>query len=174
MVFVDPHLEVSLIAIVLSSLSQVVQFTFGNKREMMKHQAKMKEKQKKINELAKSSHPGAKKELEQAQNEMLESMQAVMQNMSRTMIFSLVIFVPAFFVLGSLYTGLTFGLPIPIPWLSPEFDLLNPVKWFSLYTQTNFLGWYALNSIIFSLVIINPLVKLYEKRKEENKNANAR
>ncbi|GEM_PF-1482273 len=169
MVFFNPQLEVSLIAIVLTLVSQAVQITFGNKKEMLRHQGEMKKRQDKMKELAKSKHPDAKKQIEEAEKEMLESMNVVMKSSMKLMVASFVIFVPAFFFLSQIYEGLVFGLPIPIPWVAPEpgFDFFNPFTWFSLYSQTNFIGWYALNALIFSLLIVNPIMKFLEKRKGE-------
>lgn len=167
MVFIDPRIELSILAFLLSIVSQGVQIVFGNKKEMLRHQAEMKKKQDKIKELSKSTNPNAKKELDKIQNEMMESFQVVMKSSTKIMMYSFVIFIPALFILSNLYGENTFVLPIPIPWFAPEpgFEILNPFSWFSMYNQTNFIGWYALNSLVFSFLIINPLMKLYDKRK---------
>ena len=167
MVFVDPQIEVSVIAVLLAIVSQGLQLTLGNKKEMLRHQGEMKKKQAKLKELSKSTHPDAKKQLEVIEKEMMESLNVVMKSSMKLMIASMVIFLPVFIGLSSIYGENIFHLPIPIPWFSVQFDFLNPIGWFSLYNSTSFVGWYFLNALIFSLLIINPLVKLYEKRKEQ-------
>ena len=166
MVFFNPQLEISVLAALLAVVSQFVQTKFGNRREMLKHQEDMKKKQDKMKTLVQSNNPGAKKEIEELEKEMLESLNMVMKMSTRTMIYSMVIFLPAFFLLGMFYSDAVINLPIPIPWFAPDLSLVNPFTWFSLYTQTNWTGWYVLNSLVFSLLILTPLTKFLEKRKE--------
>lgn len=169
MVFVDPHIEVSIVAAALAVVSQLVQFRFGNKREMQKHQEELKKHQSKLKELSKKTDTSSKKEMEEVEKKMMDSLSIVMKSTNKLLISSMVIFLPAFFVLSTIYGEFTFDLPIPIPWFAPEpgFDFFNPLTWFSLYNQTNFVGWYALSSLVISLLIVNPLIKMWEKRKGE-------
>lgn len=166
MVFFNPQLEISILAALLAVVSQFVQTRFGNRKEMIRHQTEMKKNQEKMKKLVQSNNPNAKKEMEILEKEMLESLNMVMKMSTKTMIYSMVIFLPAFFLLGMFYSEAVINLPIPIPWFAPDLALLNPFSWVSFYTQTNWVGWYVLNSIIFSLLIITPLTKYLENRKE--------
>ena len=170
MVFIDPHIEVSIVAAVLAFLSQAVQFRFGNKKEMMKHQEELKKHQNTLKELSKKQDATSKKQMEEVEKKMMDSLSVVMKSTNKLLISSMVIFLPAFFVLSQIYGTLTFDLPIPIPWFAPApgFDFLNPFSWFALYNQTSFVGWYALSSLVISLVIVNTLVKMWEKRGAKN------
>jgi uncharacterized membrane protein (DUF106 family) len=170
MVFIDPQLEISIAAAALAVFSQAVQFRFGNKKEMVKHQAELKKHQSRLKELSKNPNASSKKEMEEVEKKMMDSLSVVMKSTNKLLIASMVIFLPAFFVLSAIYGEFTFNLPVPIPWLAPEpgFELFNPLTWFSLYNQTNFVGWYALSSLVFSLLIVNPLIKMWEKRGAKN------
>ncbi len=166
MVFFNPQLEVSVIAAALVVVSQAVQEMFGKRKELLKYQEDMKKKQAKMKELVKSTHPNAKKELEEAEKEMLESLNFITKNSMRMMVVSLIVFLPVYFLLGQIYGHLTFNLPIPIPWFAVSLEMFNPFTWFELYSQTNFVGWYALNALFFSLFIINPIMKFLQKKNE--------
>ncbi|MEM4256896.1 MAG: hypothetical protein QXD98_00900, partial [Candidatus Diapherotrites archaeon] len=68
---------------------------------------------------------------------------------------SMVFFLPAFWLLSSLYGEAVINLPVPVPWFG-NFDLFNISTWNNLiilYDKTNYLGWYILIYLVFSLII---------------------
>jgi len=69
-------------------------------------------------------------------------------------LYSLVVFLPAFAILGFFYGEAVIDLPISTPWLVQGFDLLNTATWgIQLYDQTNWFGWYFLSYLIITIII---------------------
>lgn len=148
-----PMVEIAGISLVLAIVSQIIQNKFMDKEAMKKHQENMKVKQKRMKELMGKEDQKSKNELEALEKELMESMQKMMEGSTRTMMFSLVIFLPAYWLLGHFYEKTTINLPIPIPWLAEGFDLFNFSTWgIKIYEQTNWLGWYFLTYLIISMI----------------------
>jgi len=153
MVF-GPMVDITLITAVLAVLTQFVQNKFIDKDQMKRQQEEIKQKQKKMQELMKKGDPKSKNELEQMEKEMLETMQKMMGASSKVMVASMVIVLPAYFLLGMLYANDIIKLPIPIPWLANGFDLFNISTWgIDIYHETNWVGWYFLSYIVISIIL---------------------
>ena len=106
MALFSPPVDISLISIFLVTASQIMQRTVVDKREMKRQQDQMKENQKKMKELMSKQDQKSKNQLEALEKEMLDSMNSVMKGSMRLMLYSLVVFIPAFFFMG----GFDFGV----------------------------------------------------------------
>ncbi len=152
--FFNAMAEIAIITAVLALVSQAIQDRFINREQMKKQQEEMKQRQKKMKELMKKDGQKSKNELESLEKEMLESMQKMMSGSSKVMIASMVVFLPAFALLGFLYAAEKIILPIPLPWFVQGFDLFNIGTWgISIYTETNWLGWYFVSYLVITLVL---------------------
>ncbi len=154
----SPHIDIALVAVVLSLLSQVMRRVLTDQKNIKKMQKGMKDKQAKIKELMKKEDAKSKKELERLQGEMMEGMALMMKGTNKLMLVSMVVFLPTFWFLGGVYGNFEFPLPVPLPWFGGEFFI-------TLVSSTNFVGWYFVCSLVFSLVI-NGIINAIEKRKE--------
>ena len=163
MVFISPQIDIALVAVALSIVSQLMQRRFVNKKEMKRKQNEMKEKQERMKELMKSEDPKAKNEADALQAEMMENMSTMMKGSMKLMVFSMVLFIPTLWFLSSTYEGIAINLPIPIPWFGGESFIM-------LYNTTSWLGWYILCSLTFSLSL-NAAINIYEKVKSGGENA---
>ncbi len=154
MAFFTPLIDISAITLVLALASQFVQEKFMKKDEMKKHQAEMKARQQRMKELMQKADQKSKNELEALEKEMMEGMQKMMQGSSKVMIASLVIFLPAFAILGALYDKEIIGLPFPLPWLANGFDLFKTGTWgIEVYSQTNWFGWYFISYLAITIAM---------------------
>jgi len=149
---IDPATDIVLIAIAMSIVSQVIRRRFVNEKEMKEYQKTMKDRQGKIKGLMGKEDPKSKQELEKLQKEMMEGMGTMMQGSMKMMMVSMAIFIPLFFIVGLFYSEAVIDLPIPIPWLGVE-------QFIELYEQTNWIGWYILNSLVFG-ILISSLMKV--------------
>ena len=155
--------DISLITVALAAVSQFLQNKFAHRDEMKKHQDEIKKKQAKMNELMKKKDSGSQKELEQVQGEMLEEMNRMMSKSTKVMMFSLVVFLPAYWVLGAVYGKDIIALPVPLPWLKEGFDLFNLGTWgIQLYNVTNWFGWYFVSYLV-TTIAIGQLMNLSKK-----------
>ncbi len=166
MVLFNPMVELSLIAVAMVIIQQAIQEKIGNKKQLKEHQEKMKNIQEKVKGLIKKDDEKSRNERESLEKEMIESMNIVMQGSMKFMVVSLVIVLPLFWIAGLVYGAETINLPLPVPWFAASLELFNPLTWIELYSQTNWIGWYVLNSIIFSILIVNPLMKIIESKKK--------
>ncbi|MBN2127049.1 MAG: DUF106 domain-containing protein [Candidatus Diapherotrites archaeon] len=158
MVFIDSGIEIIGITLLLSVASQMLRRKYAHPKEMKIQQDKMKEIGKKQKELMAKTDDKSKKESENLQNEMFQIMGEMNGKLMKNMMVSMVLFLPALFVLRTFYEGIIFGLPIPIPWFGENWSI-------QLYNETNWLGLYALLSLIFGL-ILNIIINIIEKNKE--------
>ena len=151
---VNPMIDIIAISAVLSVSSKILQAKFIDKDKMKAQQAGMKEKQKKMQELMKQNDPKSKNELEAMEKEMMETMNKMMSGSMKVMMFSMALFLPAFFIMGFLYEEAVINLPIPIPWLAEGFDLFNIGTWgISMYNETNWFGWYFVAYLAITIII---------------------
>ncbi|MBI2597709.1 MAG: DUF106 domain-containing protein [Candidatus Diapherotrites archaeon] len=161
-------IELALISIALSLFHRVLAMKVGNQKQLKEHQEKMKKTQERIKELVKKDDEKSKREREGLEKEMLESMNIIMSGSTKLMLVSLVVILPVFAIMGSVYGQEVINLPVPVPWVKTGAELFNPITWgIQIYNQTNWIGWYVLFSLIFSLAILNPLVKIYENSKKK-------
>ncbi len=152
--FFDAMIEISLVTLVLAFVSQFIQNKFVDRDKMKAKQLEMKEKQKRMKELAGKSDQKSLKELEVLEGELLESMQEMMSGSTKVMVFSLLVFFPAFVLLGHFYSDVVISLPVPLPWFAEGFDLFNVSSWgIKFYSETNWLGWYFVSYLIITLLI---------------------
>ncbi len=147
MVVFSAVIDVSLFAILVGIISQVLQRKLMNKKEQKAKQDKMKEKQKKLKELMKNQDEKSRKEAEQLNIELMQDMKDMFKGMQKFMIASFVVILPIFYLGVSSYAKETF---IVFGWQVPEF-------FFAPY-----IVWYMISSIIFSL-IFNAVMKIIEK-----------
>ena len=163
---ISPMVDIVGISLALSIVSQIVQKKFMNRDEMKKHQESMKEKNKRMKELIGKDDHKSKNELEALEKEMLESMQKMMNGSMKVMIASSVVFLPAYWLLGHFYGTAVIDLPIPIPWFVQGFNLFDTATWkgiIEIYHQTNWLGWYLLTYLLFSMAM-NAIVDFIKKK----------
>ena len=153
--FIDPATDIVIIALVMSIVSQLLRRRFVDEQAMKEYQKNMKERQEKMKELMKKEDQKSKQELENMQKEMMEGMSTMMQGNMKMMMVSMGIFIPLFFIVGLFYSEAVIALPIPIPWFGTE-------QLIQLYTETSWIGWYVLNSLIFG-ILINVGVKGFGK-----------
>jgi uncharacterized membrane protein (DUF106 family) len=166
---IGPMFEIFGISLFLAVVSQIIQNKFMDKEAMKKHQDDMKAKQKRMKELIGKDDEKSKNELETLEKELMESMQKVMEGSTKTMLFSLVVFLPAFWLLGHFYEKAVIDLPVQIPWFVEGFDLLNISTWgIKMYSQTNWLGWYFLTYLVISM-IIGAIVSQFKKASKNQK-----
>jgi uncharacterized membrane protein (DUF106 family) len=130
-----------------------------NKEEAKRQQASMKEKQKRINELLKKNDEASKREMDSLQKEMLESMNAMMQGNMKYMMYSMIVFLPAFAIIGFLYGKEVISLPFPVP-------LFHRNLSFELTSRLSWIWWYIYGSLVSSLVI-SAIMKIVEKVKKK-------
>ncbi|MEM0359811.1 MAG: EMC3/TMCO1 family protein [Candidatus Diapherotrites archaeon] len=110
MVFIDPLIEVAIIAIALVAFS-----TFIRNRFMDKEAEKgMKEKQKEFKELLKSKDKASMKRLEEVQKELLELQYKVMRSSIPSMLVMLGVFFLLLPIMNSSYGGIQFP---PAPYI---------------------------------------------------------
>jgi len=165
MAFINPIIDIVLITLVVVVISRILQAKLVNKKEQKAAQKRMKEKQAKIKELMKNSDEKSKSEMDRLQKEMFEDMNATMQGSMRYMMFSLPLFLGAFFVLGQFYGGQV----LTSPTLLPKFDnffFLNPFTWMPTGWgyETGWLKLYFVTYLISSIVIALAM-KVWEKTK---------
>jgi len=169
MVFFDPLVEISLIAMAVVVISRAMQAKFIDKDKQKAAQARMKEKQTKIKELMKNEDEKSKNEMQRLQQEMMEEMSETMQGSMRYMMFSLPIFFGAFFVLRMFYENQVFATPFEVPTFS-NFFFLNPFSWIptGLAMETGWLRWYFLTYLAtsISLGIIFKIRDIFAPKKE--------
>ncbi|MEM4256968.1 MAG: EMC3/TMCO1 family protein, partial [Candidatus Diapherotrites archaeon] len=111
MQLVNPMVDIAIISSVLALLSSIIQNKVMNKKQMKADQEKLKEKNKRMRELMTKNDEKSKNELESLQNEVLEIMQKMMQGTLKFTMISMVFFLPAFWLLSSLYGEAVIGLP---------------------------------------------------------------
>ncbi|HLC92555.1 MAG TPA: EMC3/TMCO1 family protein [archaeon] len=146
--------DIALITAVLYAISQTVQNKFMNKDDMKRHQEEIKIKQGKMKELMKKEDQKSKNELETLEREMMETMQKMMSGSSKVMLVSMVLFLPALWILGAFYGEAIIKLPIPLPWLSNGFDLFSIGTWgVAIYNETNWFGWYFVCFLVLSVIV---------------------
>ncbi|MEK6942109.1 MAG: EMC3/TMCO1 family protein [archaeon] len=166
MVFFSPMIELAIISVAMVVVQKVLQLKIGNQKQLKEHQDKMKKTQEKVKELMKRDDEKSRKERENMEKEMLDSMNIVMGSSMKFMVVSLVVVLPVFWLVGSVYAQDVIDLPAPVPWIAPNVDIVNPLTWIHFYSQTNWIGWYVLTSLLFSLLVLNPLTKIIENRKK--------
>jgi len=150
---VSAIVDIALISLVLAIISQIIQNKFIDREAMKKQQGQIKERQNRMKELMKNDDQKSKNEVEALQKEMMEEMQKMLSGSSKIMISSMVIFLPAFALLGMFYGEAIVQLPIPIPWLANGFDLFNIGTWgIGIYNETNWFGWYFMSYLTITII----------------------
>ncbi|MFH1390691.1 MAG: EMC3/TMCO1 family protein [Candidatus Diapherotrites archaeon] len=151
---ISTMIDIALISLVLVTLSQIIQKKFGNRDEMKKKQVLIKEKQSQMKELMGKEDQKSRNKLEALEKEMMQHMQEMMGGTMKVMKYSVVIFIPAFAILGFFYGDAIIDLPFAIPWLANGFDLFNLGTWgIDFYEQTNWYGWYILVYLGITIVM---------------------
>ncbi len=153
--FVSPQVDIALISAGVALVSQVLQRKFMPRHETKKRQEKIKKHQERMKELAAKKDTKSKNELEALEKEMMEEMGKMMQGSTRMMMFSMVFVLPMFWFLGENYKEAIVQLPFPIPWFAENWAV-------KFYTETNWVGWYVLCSLVVSLSF-QAILRLREK-----------
>jgi uncharacterized membrane protein (DUF106 family) len=143
----SPVIDVSLLAVVVGVISQVLQRKLMNKKEQKEKQERMKEKQKRLKELMQKNDEKSRKEAERLNAELMEDMKSMFGGMKKYMIASFVVVLPIFYLGVSSYKNAEF---VVFGWTVPHF-IFPP-----------YIVWYFISSIIFS-VIFNAAMKAIEK-----------
>ncbi len=150
MVFINPSIDLLLIALAIVVFLNLLRAKFQSKELM----DKVKEKNKQVKKLMKQKDKHSIKEMGKANKELMElNMQVMRKTMPITMI-SLVLFIIIFPFIRAEYEGYVFPLPVPLPWID-----------FQLHSQTNWLGYYFVASLTFS-ILIGLIKKIVEKLKK--------
>ncbi|MCH7902674.1 DUF106 domain-containing protein [archaeon] len=151
---ISPIIEIAVISLGLAISSQIIQNKFVDRKAMKEQQKEIKEKQKRMKELMLKEDQKSKNELEALEKEMMQQMQKMMSGSMKVMMFSLVIFLPAFALLGFFYGEAIIDLPIALPWVANGFDLFNLETWgIEIYEQTNWFGWYFTSYLAITILI---------------------
>ena len=151
----DPQVDLALAAVGVSLASNFVQRKVMPKEETKQRQEKIKKHQERMKELANKSDAKSKNELEALEKELMEEMGKMMKGSTRMMMFSMVFIIPLFWFLGEAYKAAVIQLPFPIPWFGENWSV-------KLYSETNWIGWYVLCSLVTSLAL-NAALGLREK-----------
>jgi len=160
---ISPTTDISLIAVAVVAISKILQAKFIDKEKQKQSQERMKEKQKRIKELMSKEDEKSKGEVDKLQQELLEEMNETMQGTMRYMMFSLPLFLGAFFILGTM-----FGIEMfETPFLVPKFEgffMLNPFTWVPVgwVSQSGWLKWYFITYLLTSIAI-GAVTKVKEK-----------
>lgn len=163
MAIISPTIDISLIAMAVVVISKIMQAKFIDKKKQKESQQRMKEKQKRIKELMNREDEKSKNEMDKLQQELLQEMNDTMQGTMRYMMFSLPIFLGAFFILGTM-----FGIEMfETPFLVPKFEgffFLNPFTWIPVgwVGQAGWLKWYFITYLLTSIAI-GAIMKIREK-----------
>ena len=155
----DPRVEIALISVGIALVSQLLQRKLMPREATQKRQEKIKKHQARMKELANKNDAKSKNELEALEKEMMEEMQVMMQGSTRMMMFSMVFILPVFWFLGEAYKEVTVQLPFPIPWFAENWVI-------KFFTETNWIGWYVLCSLVTSLVL-NAALNVYAQLKKK-------
>ncbi|MBI5554199.1 MAG: DUF106 domain-containing protein, partial [Candidatus Diapherotrites archaeon] len=146
MVFINPATDILAISLAVSVLSQAIRRKFSPPARLKAQQAKIKESQQKVSELAKKNDPASQKKKEEAEQEMLSLTSEMMGMSTKTMGISMIVLLPAFWFMQATYKGATIPLPVQLPWLGENWSMV-------LLQNTNWLGWYVLTGLVFSLLL---------------------
>ncbi len=154
MVF-SPQVDIALISVAIATTSQFVQRKLMPREETRKRQEKIKKHQDRMKQLADKKDAKSKNELEALEKEMMNEMGVMMQGSTRMMMFSMLFVVPMFWFLGAHFKDVVVQLPFPFPWFAANWAI-------KFYTETTWVGWYVLCSLVTSLVI-NAAMNLREQ-----------
>ncbi|MBI4043798.1 MAG: DUF106 domain-containing protein [Candidatus Diapherotrites archaeon] len=134
----SPTVDIALVAVLFAVISRVLQHVLLDKEKMESIQAELKVKQKKQKELMARKDAGSAKELEGLNTEMMALMSESMKGFPKLMGVSLVVFLPLWWLVASVYGNARVELFYP-------FSLVKPsIGWF---------WWYFIMSVIASAVI---------------------
>jgi len=147
MVVFSAVIDVSIFAIVVGIISQILQRKLMDKKGQKAKQNAMKEKQNKLKELMKNQDEKSKREAERLNAELMTDMKEMFKGMQKFMIASFVIIIPIFYLGVSNYVKETF---VVFGWTVPQFFFPPHIV------------WYIISSIGFSIVF-NLIMKVVEK-----------
>jgi uncharacterized membrane protein (DUF106 family) len=152
---INPQTDIMAIAFGISTISQIIRRKYSHPKQMKTKQEEMKTKQKKMKELMKKTDEKSKKELEKLEKEIMETSMEIMNKSMKTMTISMIIILPAFFLMAGAYETATINLPIPLPWFAENWNI-------QFYEQTSWIGWYLVSSITAG-ILIGTTIKIHEK-----------
>ena len=155
MAFFNPMLDIGLIAFALAIVSQLLQRRFLDKKLMKEQQEQIKQKQQKIKELASKKDDKFKSEIEKLETEMLGITNVMMKGSLRHMMFSMAVFLPAFWFIGATYDGAVIYTPIPLPLIHRDFS-------FEITARMSWLWYYIYVGIVCN-ILLNAIMNLMEK-----------
>ncbi len=143
-------LEIFVIGVCLAGVSKALQHVLVDRRSFLANQKKMQEQQKRLRELTGKQTEDSTKEMEKVQSEMMENLNKMMKDNLRIMMFSLVVFLPAFWVLGMLYNGGPVQTPFALPVIHRDFsfEITQFPSWLWVYIYSSLFGNLALGAVL--------------------------
>jgi uncharacterized membrane protein (DUF106 family) len=158
----EPALVILATTITLAVVTKILQRKLIDKEKMKEYQKKIKEDQAKFKELLKEAEKN-KKEIEELQTQILKQNTEMLNMNMKLSMFTMPVFLIAFWFLGTLYGGQTLVSIIPLPKFN-DFFLLNPVSWIpiGLSTATGYYKAYFFYYMI-SVIVLNFIEKGYDK-----------
>ena len=154
---VNPMIDILAISAILSIGSTVLRSKFIDQGKMKEQQKEIKEKQAKMKDLIGKQDQKSKNELEALEKEVLEAMNTMLSSSTKVMMFSMVLFLPAFFLMGLFYEKAIIDLPIALPWFNSAWNIWDLGTYanfgIQIYQQTNWFGWYFASYLLTTIVI---------------------
>jgi uncharacterized membrane protein (DUF106 family) len=161
MSLITPIVDIALISAIMALVSQILQRKFGNVKRTKEIQKEMKEKQKRLNELLKKGDEKSKREADILQKEILEGMNESMKGSMKYMLFSMPIFLIVFALLSFFYSGVSIGLPFPVPVIHRNwaFEITATISWL----------WFYIYCSLISSIALSQILNVIEKKREQKK-----
>jgi len=158
----DPVIDIALISIALSTAIQLLSRKLVDRKQLKIHQEEIKKKQKRMQHLMKEKPHNYEQELDKLQKESMELMSTMMSGSTKQMMVSFAVYIPFLWFFNWNYVNAIVNLPVPVPFWT-AFDWGNANTWFAfkLWTESSWVGWYVLVSLIYSL-LFNGAFNLYE------------
>jgi len=154
MVWINPTVDISLIALTVVIFFNLLRMKTQSKELM----DKMKAKNKRVRELMKRKDKQSVKEMESLNKELIELNMKIMKKTMPVTLVSLAIFMVIFPFIRAAYEPYVFPLPVPLPWID-----------FQWHSETNWMGYYFVMSLSLS-IIIGILKKVLEKARKRGLN----
>lgn len=158
---ISPAFTLVLVSALFAVISQVMQVTLTNRKELRKTQKEMKEKNNQLKELMKKGD-ASKAEAEQVQKEMMELTTQNMKSLPKMMVANMIVLLPLFWMVSDAYHGIKFTLPFPLSLIWDQGE------WFWVYVLCSFLISMFVNQVL------TRYEEHHEKKKDRiNQNPNA-
>lgn len=152
------------ITVALAGLTKILQRKLIDRKKIAAHQITIKEDQKKFKELLKEAEKN-KKEIEELQTRILKLNTEMMNENMKLSLFTMPVFLIAFWFLGTMFGGQTLNSFIPLPTFN-SFNLLNPASWIPTGLSMT-AGYYKVYFFYYmiSAIVLGFVEKAYDKFK---------